>query len=198
MNFVKINFGTLALGAVAGIAALSAPAHAVSIGSDITFSWIGDLDATEADFGVIPGTGTNDNGFGDFIISSGAGDFSSLTPTNPSRLFSLGLIKDLSKIPVSGAGVADFITFDDDKVGFSLTSLAYVNNNPIEGYTGRGLFRDGTPGLVTFSTQFGDTTNSYSGNLAAVPTPALLPGLIGMGVAALRRRKSDEEGSEKA
>lgn len=35
----------------------------------------------------------------------------------------------------------------------------------------------------------------YSSNTQAVPTPALLPGLIGMGVAALRKRKGNSEES---
>ncbi|PZO21126.1 MAG: hypothetical protein DCF25_05630 [Leptolyngbya foveolarum] len=33
-------------------------------------------------------------------------------------------------------------------------------------------------------------------NIGVVPTPALLPGLIGMGVAALRKRKQVREGQE--
>lgn len=45
-----------------------------------------------------------------------------------------------------------------------------------------------------------DTPSSFSisGETAPVPTPALLPGLVGMGVAALRKRKSEEEAVEEA
>ena len=63
-------------------------------------------------------------------------------------------------------------------------------------------------GLGAFSTQFvlnAEDANkpngtSYSGTLVAVPvpTPALLPALLGLGVAALRKRKSEESGVEAA
>jgi len=43
-----------------------------------------------------------------------------------------------------------------------------------------------------------DITSGYSITSTAVPTPALLPGLLGLGVAALRKRKSEESEVEAA
>ncbi len=49
-----------------------------------------------------------------------------------------------------------------------------------------------------FTTRLGATTLTLETAPIAIPTPALLPGLIGMGVAALRKRKAEavEESSE--
>jgi hypothetical protein len=64
-----------------------------------------------------------------------------------------------------------------------------------------GIFSNGSLGIGTFSTEsnsfIGAGGSAYSLNLTStpVPTPALLPGLVGLGVAALRKRKG--EGSEK-
>jgi hypothetical protein len=44
----------------------------------------------------------------------------------------------------------------------------------------------------------GVQTSSLEGSVTAIPTPALLPGLIGMGVAALRKRQDDSEDSAEA
>ena len=44
-----------------------------------------------------------------------------------------------------------------------------------------------------------DTSGSpFSGTITAVPTPVLLPGLLSLGVAALRKRKSEESDVEAA
>jgi hypothetical protein len=65
----------------------------------------------------------------------------------------------------------------------------------------KGVFGDGSVGSGTFSTEsngfIGAGGTAYSLNLTStpVPTPALLPGLVGLGVAALRKRKG--EGAEK-
>ena len=40
--------------------------------------------------------------------------------------------------------------------------------------------------------------SSFSGDTTAIPTPALIPGLLGLGVAALRKRKSEESEVEAA
>ena len=58
------------------------------------------------------------------------------------------------------------------------------------------IFANGKDGILD------DTSgSSFSGNITAtipVPTPALLPGLLGLGVSALRKRKSEESDVEAA
>jgi hypothetical protein len=63
-----------------------------------------------------------------------------------------------------------------------------------------------TRNLLQGSVNFGQTTPPFNfsaylpleGSVTAVPTPALLPGLVGMGLAALRRKKSEEAVEENA
>lgn len=52
-------------------------------------------------------------------------------------------------------------------------------------------------GSVTLITQQFELSAPVQGSITAVPTPALLPGLIGLGVAALRR-KNEESAEENA
>lgn len=97
----------------------------------------------------------------------------------------------------------------------------YDGNNFIQSFSGTNLFGKGTPAITGGSTRFINffvdevSENNYdffdrvviSGggddpfqldNVAyeVIPTPALLPGLIGLGMAALRKRKQEESSAE--
>jgi hypothetical protein len=88
---------------------------------------------------------------------------------------------------------------------FNLTKFVLTQENDPGGpfFKGiiSGLFSNGNLGSGSFSSQsvnfLGNGGASYSVTLNStpVPTPALLPGLVGLGVAALRKRKG--EGAEK-
>jgi hypothetical protein len=62
-----------------------------------------------------------------------------------------------------------------------------------------GVFQDGTFGNGGFDplndSNFPSIGSSYTFDIEAVPTPAMIPGLVGMGLAALRKRK-DESSTE--
>lgn len=88
----------------------------------------------------------------------------------------------------------------------SYTVAVAQYNNFLNGTTGQnislGFLRDGQPNFANgFSEGIGNQrTNAWafdvlnvdqSNAVTAVPTPALLPGLIGLGVAALRKRKAE-------
>jgi len=96
----------------------------------------------------------------------------------------------------------DGVTFDLST--FGLTKQA--NGGLIGNYTGTFKDAQGNPffGSDGSFTAFNDkfTTNAkgdgYSSSITPIPTPALLPGLLGLGVAALRKRKSEESGVEAA
>ena len=186
MRLKSLGLSVMALGVVAlGITAGSDPAHAVSIGSKIEFGWVGDLGNTSADFKPIFGA-VNDNGFGNILIGASTGDFLTASPT-------VGVIKDLSAIPLLQSNPADdianFITFNS--YSFKLSSISYFSNNNARGYNLLGAFSDGTVGSGSITTQLASGTTFYSGNLTAVPTPALLPGLLALGAGVLRKRKAD-------
>lgn len=90
--------------------------------------------------------------------------------------------------------------------GFKLSSLDFDDNSSITGYTldtnmgGLDASRIAFTGN-TFSVNWQGLsfdTNTYvnvgfktDSSSTAIPTPALLPGLIGLGVAALRKRKAE-------
>jgi hypothetical protein len=212
MSFQKscLSVAVVAASTLAGTLMVSAPAHALSIGSKIEFGWKGVLGSNSADFKTLPKflslTPVSDIGFGAFLINVGEGDFASFNPTNDE--IPTAVIKDLASTSVSDADpaddIADFITFGSNS--FKLSAISYFENpDQSRGYLFKGIFQDGTLGEGSITTQFGDATKilSYSGNLFtvpnpvdpdggpdSVPTPALLPGLLGMGMAAWRKRKA--------
>ena len=127
------------------------------------------------------GTATRYSVFEFFVDTSGAYNFLSVA-TNPANWDNYTFLYQNSFNPL--APLTNVLRGNDDfpDVGQS-------------GFNGVSLTAGVNYFLVT--TGFGNTstgafTNTITGpgNIAAVPTPALLPGLIGMGVAALRKRKS--------
>jgi hypothetical protein len=111
-----------------------------------------------------------------------------------------------SSLPSFVSFAWDYGTFDDPTGGFDPFGVL-VND----------VFtlladQDGTSGTYTFQVNPGDefgfgvvtTDNAFGSgyatisnfNVTPVPTPALLPGLIGMGVAALRKKRGEAEESE--
>ncbi len=153
--------------------------------------------------GAISGQRTN--------VSGGTGSF---VNSNIASLFPpLPQIKDLALVatgnptlftisgPIAGfiTGVDLFDGFPPSSVRFDLTSFLW--NSTTGDADLSGTFVSGPDSIAAvgrFTSQL-DLTNpsSYSLSIKAVPTPALLPGLIGLGVAALRRKK-DETAEENA
>jgi len=94
----------------------------------------------------------------------------------------------------SSASVINFIT--DIKTGISFDLTKFIYDSSKSSATFEGIFRSVTDsiaakgGLSTFQLTSFNTT-SYSGSIAAIPTPAMLPGLIGLGMGMLRKRKRE-------
>jgi hypothetical protein len=104
-----------------------------------------------------------------------------------------GLLVDFIN-SVNVLGVQTFDTFD-----FTATTATFLTG--LERYKFTGFFGDGTKAVGELA-QLVEISGSpgvfgYSATFTAVPTPALLPGLIGLGVAALRR-KNEESAEENA
>ena len=90
------------------------------------------------------------------------------------------IYKTLSGAPTQFAAAGSSVPESPEQFGFTPTLANYVRFNVLSnyGYYATGLYEvqfDGTPATAP----------------TAVPTPALLPGLIGLGVAALRKRKAE-------
>jgi hypothetical protein len=205
-----INMRTFGLKMIAGAAivgtmtiATGTSAQAAGLTGRFDFIWNADAGSNSIDFKTIAATGTSDAVEGDFISSIQTGSFLNL----PTALgASIGQIKDLSDFSSISAitPVANFINFDAifglagraseaANYRFNLTSFAPVSTS--QSYLFSGFFGDGTLGEGELTTQIsGMGLKAYSATLVAkspeVPTPVLLPGLIGIGMAAMRKRQS--------
>lgn len=210
MNFRTIGLNVAAATAVvAGSFAVSAPADALNLaGSFLSVEASGRLtnangavgsnsvlDFLEGNVGTVGAF--SDGGFAAFIdqdvnlkdvtLTRVAADKWELLPAAVSNFFE---IPDVA-LPDPG------ITFQ--LLSFTLTRL---NSGNFEAAFSGNFFdpRDGETvlGFGDFTSQrrFATTGTSLSLDVQAIPTPALLPGMIGMGLAALRKRKS--QAAEKA
>ncbi|MBW4582611.1 MAG: PTPA-CTERM sorting domain-containing protein [Tildeniella nuda ZEHNDER 1965/U140] len=198
MNFKSIVFkATVAAAAVAGSTLGAASVQAASVSSNLNFT--GSVSITQTgtafNFDFLPNPG--------FAFGAADGDIE------------IGANSGLFAEAVGGAKIKDvstdqstllpnFITgllYDGDNVTFSLTkvtaSVAGVfSSTGFNFFTFDGFFTDGS-GIVlgngAVSAQFAQPTVSgtttFSGSITPVPTPALLPGLIALGVGVLRKRR---------
>lgn len=88
-------------------------------------------------------------------------------------------------------------------IGYNFTDVTGPGNNDLVS-TVRGQFANSvwnsTSGVQNLIRGGGESQFIYAvfDNARAVPTPALLPGLIGMGIAALRKKKQAEEATQEA
>lgn len=100
-----------------------------------------------------------------------------------------------------------FVDFDSQVVGsvntwsnlntFNLSSIAGVNNNADFAFRIVSAFAPNTLGYAgtggTYATDGSWRFDMVTVNADAIPTPAMLPGLVGMGLGLLRKRKSESE-----
>jgi hypothetical protein len=188
-----------------------AQAAAIAVGSTLNLSSpvTGGvrLSGNNLDFFGLPVLAANqgiavDTGTGSFV---NAPVLSPVLPVLP--IFNPNRIPQISDLTLSGAGnvlsytgprLNNFIKnmefgplLSSSPLSFDLISFIY---DQTLGQTTSltGFFRSGADEIAAtglFTTQPGFPNPTYSLSLRAVPTPALLPGLIGFGVAALRKRK---------
>lgn len=100
-------------------------------------------------------------------------------------VFNGSLTNFISGITTTGFGSANAVSFD-------LTQFIFDNVEKKGDFS--GVIRKGTDlsaAIGQFTTQEISGATSYSLTLTAVPTPALLPGLIGLGMGVLRKRKKE-------
>jgi hypothetical protein len=164
--------------------AMGSSAQAAGLTGSINFGWLADANPTSIDFKPLPGSLTSDLGAGDFI-AVGDGDFTAITAG------AFGKIQDLFNFAVP---VPNFISFSAPALSaFNFNLTSFIASPTAGRYNFAGTFSDpnSTAGTGEITTQIlGAGVKFYSGTLVAVPTPALLPGLIGIGIAAMRKRQS--------
>lgn len=201
-----MNFKSFALKAAIAATVLTgstlavAPAEALEFGSQLDFTGYAVVDSNSLDFKLYNGAVDTVTGedIGEFsvTVSGKTGSFTGLPSVNLPFFgaTTVGEIKDISSV-ASFTAINNFLYFGENSpFNFNLTSFAY--NSAKGWYEFSGLFADNTTATGRLTTQFmGNNQNSYSVTIVAgneIPTPALLPGLIGMGAAVLRKRNAEE------
>lgn len=214
MKFGKFG-ATVAIAATVLIGSLAgaAPAQALSFGDTLEFSTddaVVSNEATLTDLGG--GLFSFDVGAIDIDVSSVFGPASAAITDTAITLQEIAAIGDsAASFELVGTNIP-FLSGLDDGLGgntrtYTLTSFLLNLDDPFfPGSTSfafdaalNGFFQPPTPGvqgiggLGGFGALTSDGT-TISGAITAVPTPAaVLPGLIGMGTAAFRKKKQEKE-----
>ena len=199
-----MNFKTPLLGVAAAAIALSTATVAVSPAQAAIVAG-STLNLASPVGGGVSATNSNINLSGTFgqpqnvAVTGGAGSFSfSPFGLGVSNIFarivdvplSSGVFTGLLPGFISGINTTGFAPAN--AVSFDLTK--FVFNNMTKAGDFFGVIRKGTDfsdAIGQFTTQTLDGATSYSMTVTAVPTPALLPGLIGLGMGMLRKRKKE-------
>lgn len=204
MNFKKIGLSAaIAAATVAGGIATTAPAQAISLSfsGDGRFSNSGSS-AGQLNFFDVSASNSATNGtFG----NNGVADVKNYTNGFLANIGDDLSIQDITLVAnganqwklsstvngfisgFKGSRVFNLTTFDLETVGSEITALIEGTFTPSAGAGIAGEFTTQRAFLRAQGT-------SYS--VQFVPTPALIPALVGMGVAAFRKRKQEEESEQ--
>lgn len=208
MNFRNFGLKAVALAAVVAAGAMSAApsaqAAAIKAGDTIDIS-------NEPGFGVLV-IGSGFDGASpevtklDFAAGSGTGQIKVTGGTGGfiPYIGNLGTIQDLTFVGGVSGPVPTFLNIAPDLLFDLLSATVLVGNKngnfrPVDvDLFGNFTNSEGSilgQGLLTAQLRWTNTSErrSYSISAEAVPTPALLPGLMAMGAAALRKRREAEE-----
>jgi hypothetical protein len=188
MNLKSLMTGAaIAATVVGGSVAVSAPAEALIIGGASSFTPVSGLPATL-------------NVTGEFSNGDLTGGFTSVTGIQVGTLN----ITAPGNYGATPSYITNFV-YQGQNAVFNLLSGSgvYISNSGLT-FFGDDIFGEiRTLGGTLLATATGSLSGSQTSRSSdfslslkatAVPTPALLPGLVGMGVAALRKRKG--EGTE--
>jgi hypothetical protein len=202
-NFKKVCFGAATMAVMATgstLIAESAQAAALTSGTLIIktdtnvtqVNSLGDLNVTFGSNTVISKTG----GFNSPAVLSGTAAFPALALVKSGANWVTGPITGfLSGLKLDGDDVFFDIVNPITFTGAFTSPTSYALTAPII----NGRFRNSSGSILgnggISALQFDSTTDSSTVNLSgtAIPTPALLPGLLGLGAAAWRKRKSEHE-----
>lgn len=210
MNFKKIGLGLAATAAMTtGMALAEAPAHALSFGDTLQFSTDEDMSPNLATLKPDGGLFKFDAGSIDIDVTSAVFGAAN-TPIGDSILTLQQIATQVGAVAtyqLVGTSVPWLSGLNDELGGFTrtytLTSFILNQTSPSSaaGFAFsadfNGFFQPPTPGVQGIGGLGGfgklaSTGSTVAGAITAVPTPALLPGLIGLGAAALRKRKGEQ------
>jgi hypothetical protein len=195
MNFKSFTLkAAIAATVLTGSTLAVAPAEALVVGDKIYFGGFADFTETSIDF-YLKDTNTLD-GFPANNGSPGEISITSVIGTGPWNDLGTSSVQQIADLPVF-TSINNFLFFgNNNPFNFRLTSFSHIENNAgLLTYEFTGLFADGTDATGTLSAEVAAGFGGYSAEIIAgekIPTPALLPGLIGMGAAVLRKRNAEE------
>lgn len=207
MNFKSIGFkAAVATAVVAGSALMTSSAQAATVGS-VSFGGLGELTSVKGN----EGTDIAKVVFTDGVlnINSGTGSFAGFvggTATFFQKSFTTSLTNRSSFVTFRKVGFSDLTFYLDKFVNPSYTEFGGTKDD-FGQFTSRvsGKFNPGGNAIdeviSAFATIRQNSTSNFTDitlSTTPIPTPALLPGLIGMGIAAIRKRKSEESEVEAA
>jgi hypothetical protein len=199
-----INMRTFGLKMIAGVAiagtvtiAMGDSAQALSLNGGFVMNGTADV--------IDAGTNSPTIKFTNFTIANKTGSFIGLSGTpviadlvltdpNPINTVFAGTFANLSVTDfISGLILGGGLTFDLDASTLSLFgTIANANDFFIAGPV-TGVFKQGGSlvgkGFLGINNNDGISSISLRAESTPIPTPALLPGLLGIGIAAVRKRK---------
>jgi len=211
MNFKSIGLNIAAATVMAtGAGIASSPAQALSFNKG-TFTAEGKSFITGLD--PLKKPTSFDLNFRGFKVTDTTGSLAGGALTGTPSLSPLHLTKDVSG-NFNSDGVLNFITglkYKGEEAFFDLNPLSFLasSGSSVSSATMYSLFSSEDidfTGVFRTATYSSDSTIAFSvvknmllkkpindaGVNVAIPTPALLPGLVGMGLAAWRKRKGEE------
>jgi hypothetical protein len=207
MNLKKLAVGAaIAAAAVGGGMAVTAPAQAATLNTlNFTSPPIVRLDESGStatlNFADLGGAFNGSSGTSALTNPLDTGVFGAVgTPVTIQDLVLTALGGDVWELTTGP--IPNFITGFTPAGNFTLTSfrlqqISIPNGPTIFSGSYRGTFANlaGPIGVGVLTAQSGLRTEAGTtfSNTIDIPTPALLPGLVGMGVAALRKRKGETE-----
>lgn len=219
MRFKSFSIAAISLTAGAALTALPAQALSIAPGSTLGIGGgnnggviiSGSPSNYQFDF-LFDGSVAADPGTaGELEIQSKTGSFFSSGITEGSGG---ARIKDIATVTAGGGYVipptSDFISnlvYGGESLSFDLTSLTGFTFNPpglgaLNGFSFSGKFRTASGAILgngslnaifSIDTLTGNTSWAASLTATPIPTPALLPGLLGLGLGVLRKRKAEAE-----
>jgi len=216
MTLKTFGFGTMfAAAAIVGMTVASAPAQAASLSPNQTLNLFGDSRLEIGGGGTSAVLNFSDSTLPlPALYNTPTGQ--ALVAGSSDPVFGIGSIAILRDLTLTGSGttfslgaaVNSFITLTNG-IKFNLQSFTLTGTNATPGvlsnwtadYVGEFVADNTLGGTGLFTSQgrvVSENGSSFSSSVTAVPTPALLPGLIGMGVAAWRKRKGEAAEQVKA
>ena len=210
-----MNFKTISLSAavtatvVASTTLIGSPAHALSFGDTLDFAGESRLEINEVtgnallnfDSNALLGVVDYSNPTGKAVVGAGSdlgfGIGGSIINLKDLSLVANGVNSLGFKKWKLGSSVTDFLAIAaPPNVKFTLTNFFLeqtASRSFAAEFAGKFTSPNVLSGIGDYTTQgrFKTVGSTYSGSLTAVPTPALLPGLIALGAGVLRKRKSE-------